>query len=204
MADQVEQLYTNETLTANSAVVAGSFSLLELLYGRQPDHYWLGGFQTQRDDADLRSLLESYYGGTGDNDFVSKKRFAELVTVLAGAMMRRRGEWGDRNGRLRRYIPHYELLPYAVKCHSCDVRPAVIRDETAEKEYCESCARKRVAGQAAKKEVEQVQYWFTQVFSDWSPRGVGSWESQFNGFLDERRGSQNRQHRFGSRVQSFL
>jgi CRISPR-associated protein Cmr2 len=195
MADQVEQLYTRETLVANTAAVAGAFSLLELVYGRQPDQYWLGDFQAQRDDEALRPLLESYYGGLEDENFLNKKNFAELVTVLASEMMRRRAGWGDtappvgeggdeRDARQRRYIPHYELLPYAVKCHSCDVRPAVIRDAAAEKEYCEPCARKRVAGQVAKKQTGKALGWFYDVF-EWRPTGVISWEQEFNDFLDD-------------------
>jgi CRISPR-associated protein Cmr2 len=184
MADQVEHIYTTETLVANSAVVADSFSLLELLYGRQPERYWLEDLQSQRNDPNLRTLLESYYGGTSNDDFLAKKRFAELVTVLAGKMMRRRGEWGDQDGQQRRHIPHYELFPYAVKCHSCDVRPAIVRDPAADKEYCEPCARKRVAGQAAKKETGRARGWFYNDLN-WRPTGVGSWEVKFDRFLSE-------------------
>ncbi len=184
MADQVEHLYTRETLVANSAAVAHTFSLLELVYGRQPEKYWLADWQKQWEQADTRPLLESYYGDISDEPFKHKKRFPELVTVLASRMMHRRGGWGDGNGRQRRYIPHYELLPYAIKCHSCDVRPAVVRDQAADKEYCEPCARKRVSGQVAKKEKGQALNWFYDPFA-WRPTGVISWEAEFNQFLDD-------------------
>ena len=182
MADQIEHLYTTQTLVANSAVVAETFTLLEIQYGRQPEAYWLDDLDGHRDDPDLRPLLESCYADTSHESFLGKKRFPELVTVLASDMMRRRGEWGDRGGRQRRHIPHFELFPFAVKCHSCDVRPAVARDDAAEKEYCEPCARKRVAGLAAKRERLYAQRWFYDAF-EWRPQGIKSWEGQFAHFL---------------------
>ena len=189
LADAVERRYTTETLTGNSAVVWEAFQLLELQYGRQPLDYWWDDFQQDMSQADRKQLLGAYYSYPSDlippsqeGCFYQRKAFGELVTVLASRMMRRRGGWGEEDGH-RRYIPHYELLPYAVKCHSCDVRPAVVRDDKADKIYCEACARKRVIGQIAKR-VSGVE-WFTDAMTDWQPNVPGSWEGQFDDFLKE-------------------
>ena len=198
LADAVEKRYTDETLVGNSAAVSGEFALLELQYGRQPNTYWCDDYEEDL-KSDLRPILEAYYSypkelapGTAKGRFYQRKTFGELVTVLAGKMMRRRGGWGEEDGRLQRYIPHYELLPYAVKCHSCDVRPAMVAFRAEDtpagqspRVYCEPCARKRVAGQVAKQDdSEGNTRWFREAFPSWWPKGVISWEQRFEIFLD--------------------
>jgi len=192
LADAVEKRYTAETLIGNSAVVWEAFSLLELQYGRQPWAFWLEEDEPGMRDPMLKPVLEAYYSYPRDlrpqspeGYFYQRKTFGELVTVLASKMMRRRGGWGDEDNRLRRHIPHFGLLPYAVKCHSCDVRPAILRDDRAEKEYCEPCARKRVMGQLAKD--DRGIDWFEKGHTGWKPRVVKPWDEQFQDFLNEDR-----------------
>jgi CRISPR-associated protein Cmr2 len=191
LADAVEERYSTETLVGNSAAVWNEFSLLELQYGRQPESFWWEDYEAYQNEGH-KSLLEAYYTypaeldpGTDTGCFYQRKAFGELVTVLAGKMMRRRGGWGHEGDRLARHIPQYELSPFAIKCHSCDVRPAVLQDKQADKEYCEPCARKRVVGQKAKRECETNVRWFTDTFFDWSPYAGESWEEQFEAFLSQ-------------------
>lgn len=200
LTDRVEKRYTSETLVGNSAAVWDAFNLLELQYGRQPWTYWWDDYREDLGDPGLGHLLKAYYNypaglapPTPEGAYYQRKTFGELVTVLASKMMRRREGWGEDTGR-RRYVPHYELLPYAVKCHSCDVRPAVIRDEMAEKEYCEACARKRIIGQMAKR-VSGVE-WFTDVLTDWQPHVPESWEEQFDDFLRDERNAELQENYF--------
>jgi CRISPR-associated protein Cmr2 len=188
LAKTIEELYTTETLVGNSVAVAVPFELLELQYGRRPGDYWLEEFERDVASKEHRPLLESYYQGTEARDFIARKGFGELVTLLAGEASRRRA--GPGESRAPRAIPHYELLPHTIKCHSCDIRPALVTIDQAEvppnqspKVFCEPCARKRVTGQVAKRDEARAERWFTRHF-DWYPHGVASWEGLFEGFLE--------------------
>ena len=221
LATAIEHRYTSETLVGNSVAVSADFSLLELQYGRQPTAYWVDDYQHDLEDEAKREVLQACYGrpksaGVSDptSEFYMTKTFGELVTVVASAAARRRAGWGDDEGdHRRRYIPHYELLPYAIKCHSCDTRPAVVRvqDPTdvpagrSPKVFCEPCARKRVTGQVAKQETSAAKVrWFREAF-DWRPHEVALWESRFREFLkDDLERSLSYYRRLPAQVQAKL
>lgn len=142
LATAVELEYTTQTLTANSVAVSASFNLLELRYGRlypsgqTGEPYWVERFIADcKDKCKSAALLAYYYPPAGVNPedtsdealrrrFFNRKTFGELVTVLATMFNRRRDERASHGET--RYLPHYELLPWAEKCKSSDARPAVI------------------------------------------------------------------------------
>ncbi|MFQ3632721.1 MAG: hydrolase, partial [Roseiflexus sp.] len=132
LATAVEHEYTTQTLTANSVAVAARFNLLELRYGRlypqgrAEELYWVDTFlQDCRDEHKRGMLLDYYYPPAGVNPedtsdkalrkrFFNRKTFGELVTVLATMFNRRRDERASYGET--RYLPHYELMPWAEKC----------------------------------------------------------------------------------------
>jgi len=202
LADAIEWLYTEQTLTANSAAVGRTFSLLELQYGLQPATFWREEFDTVRQDSATQSLLDGYYSypeelrpPTTEGRFYSRKTFGELTTLLAMEFYRRRAGQGAEtthfsvDQRAYRTLPHFELPPFAIKCHSCDARPAVMAVQDpgdvaagqSPKVFCQVCARKRVTGQKAKQE-QPATAWFTDPF-DWQPQGVMAWEQAFQQHL---------------------
>ena len=65
IADEMERIYTQETLVANSVAVGGTFDLLELQYGLNPT------------------------GFSEDGKIPESKCFGELTTKLAQAQLRR-------------------------------------------------------------------------------------------------------------------
>lgn len=170
-ATAIERAYTDTTLTANSVAVAQTFHLLELRFGRlflrgvSDTFYWVDDFL--RDWRDLehpekREALSHYYyppdGAAHDDQrdaalrtrFLNRKTFGELVTVLGTLANRRRQARDDRAGA--RALPHYDLIPWAEKCQSSDVRPAVIQAQsgTDQRLLSEPSARKLAAGRAVK------------------------------------------------------
>jgi CRISPR-associated protein Cmr2 len=173
LAAAVEACYAEHTLTANSVAVAHIFSLLELRYGRSPLDYWVEDFLADWQDQHLRPLLASYYyPQTGDASpqarFYQRKTFGELVTLLAAAANRRRESRGDErpeeNPR-RRAVGHTPLRPWAAKCASSDVRPAVVaapQPDGDERLVSESSARKLFVGQRMKR-ADDDRKWFPQA-----------------------------------------
>ncbi len=168
LATAVERAYTTQTLTANSVAVAASFNLLELRYGRlypngrQGEPYWVERFLVDCQDECKRAALLAYYyppegvdpGDTSDEAlrrrFFNRKTFGELVTVLATMFNRRRDERASHGEP--RSLPHYAMMPWAEKCQSSDVRPAVLtaRVGSDERLLSASSARKLAAGRAVK------------------------------------------------------
>lgn len=167
LATSVEQTYTLQTQTAHSVAVTRDVRLLELRFGRlygtsQAEPYWVEQFlEDCHDDTKRAALFQYYYAPEGvDQDdrsesalrrrFFNRKTFGELVTVLATMFNRRRDERAS-HGELRS-PPRHELLPWAVKCQSSDVRPATIRAEVGSDErlLSEPSARKLAAGRAVK------------------------------------------------------
>lgn len=67
LANQIEQTYTRETLTANSVAVATTCSLLEVRYGRlrhkpgSEELYWFEDFLSDWKEQSKRQVLEQYY-----------------------------------------------------------------------------------------------------------------------------------------------
>lgn len=215
LAVAIEREFTLHTLTANSAAVAAQFSVVELRYGRNPLSFWLDEFLVAWDDALLRTELERYYyPPPGDSfaallttdqimpalpaekrtiahveaarRFVHRKTFGELTTVLAMMFNRRRDERGY--GEAQRFIPFYPMLPWAVKCDSSDVRPAVWQGRVAgeDRAYSEASARKRYVGQIIKKDNDAATRWYTSTFRHWCAPATlreRSWEQLWDTFL---------------------
>lgn len=198
LADAIEWIYTEQTLSANCAAVGRAFDLLELQYGRQPTVFWWEEYQAAQQNPMSKALLDGYYSYTeelqpvsAEGIFYARKTFGELATLLAVDFYQRRAGQGQEavaatvTGRQVRAIPHFELPPFAVKCYSCDKRPAVITvgdpNDVAEgqslKVFCQACARKRVTGQQAKQE-QSSREWFVDPFG-WTPQGVIAWEQEY-------------------------
>lgn len=182
LADAIEEIYTAETLVGKSVAVSRPFRLLELQYGYKPWEYWLDDYLRDLANPELCPILEATYRTPEENTspptaFLQKKTFGQLVTILASAVNRRRAGNGEK-GRRDWPLPHYELPPHAMKCHSCDTRPAVVPVDLDEvtagqtpKVFCLACARKRVTGQVATD-------WYDKRLS-WQPTGVTSWGAKF-------------------------
>ena len=160
IADEIERIYTKETLVANSVAVGDTFDLLELQYGLKPTDF-------------LR-----------DGNLPDSKCFGELTTKLAQAQLRRREGNPMPNRTTRRNLPtHVEVGPYQQRCTSCERRPAIIPSEPVLRVLCEACTRKYVVGRITKKESDTereqkgIEY-YVEKLSDWEPAtpdGQGGW-----------------------------
>lgn len=200
-ANRIETLYTEHTLTANSAAVSATFSLLELRYGRlrkKPDgpYYWIEDFLKDWDDPTKHRALKHYYYPPEPIDaddtspealqerFFNRKTFGELVTVLATMFNRRRDERASPAGapgqqgaheeaRQTRFLPFFPALPPAEKCASSGMRPAVLRANVGEDEriMSEPSARKRYVGQIIKGKKKEDCDWFHKAFH-WKSEGI--------------------------------
>src|SRR5262249_4300507 len=128
-AAQIEQLYAEQTLAANSVAVAEEFSLLSLRYGRDPLAYWIDNFLADWRDVRKRKALAPYYALPDTDDtavlseqvlsqrFFSRKTFGELVSLLRGLAARRRSE------RATSGVAFLPLLAWNARCDSSDIRP---------------------------------------------------------------------------------
>ena len=192
IADEIERIYTNETLVANSVAVGGKFDLLELQYGLNPTQFWVEDFHKACDDLETSELMESYYGGKKDNYFLKRKCFGELTTKLAQAQLHRREGNPTQDRTTQRDLPtHVEIGPYQKRCTSCERRPAIIPPESTFRVLCEACARKYVTGRASKKQLKPGELdHFTKPLK-WSPANKGKkeeyllndWISLYNGYV---------------------
>ena len=151
IADEIERIYTKETLVANSVAVGEAFDLLELQYGLNPTRF--------SEDENLRE----------------SKCFGELTTKLAQAQLRRREGNPTCDRKTRRDLPtHVEIGPYQQRCTSCERRPAIIPSEPALRVLCEACTRKYVVGRITKKESDTeheqkgIEYYVGKL-SGWEP-----------------------------------
>ena len=148
IADEIERIYTKETLVANSVAVGDTFDLLELQYGLNPARF------------------------SGGGAFPESKCFGELTTKLAQALLHRR-EGNPTPGRTtQRNLPvHVEVDPYQQRCGSCDRRPAIIGSPRV---LCEACTRKYIVGRVTKKESDEtvdqqgIGYYLERL-SGWEP-----------------------------------
>jgi CRISPR-associated protein Cmr2 len=115
--------------------------------------------------------------------FFNRKKFGELVTVLAAMSNQRRDERQSHGDE--RQVPTYTLLPWAEKCDSSDIRPAVYRGRVGDdqRKLSEPSARKRYVGQKVKRESGDRIAWFDRHF-DWpeQPKMV-SWEQKWEDYL---------------------
>ncbi len=202
LATQIEQTYTEQTLTANSVAVSAPFQLLELRFGRlypsagNNKIYWADDFFRNCANEQERAALLSYYyppEGVRADDlsasalskrFFNRKTFGELVTVLATMANRRRDERASHG--TPRALPHYDLLPWAVKCQSSDVRPAVITAHVGgdKRPLSDAAARKLAVGRVVKKDLR-----ISELEHDLKPWLVPdtladlSWERRWNEYL---------------------
>ncbi len=158
IADEIERIYTQETLVANSVAVGDTFDLLELQYGLNPTEF------------------------SGSENLPKSKCFGELTTRLAQAQLHRREGNLSCDRKTRRDLPtHVEIGPYQQRCESCERRPAIIHSPRAR---CEACTRKHVVGRITKKESDKepdqksIDY-YVKALSGWEPatrqKEKGSW-----------------------------
>ncbi|GAB4442393.1 MAG: hypothetical protein OHK0015_40920 [Chloroflexi bacterium OHK40] len=199
LATQIERLYTEQTLTATSAAVAATFGLLELRFGRNPLAYWIEEFLRDCRDRELQEELLKYYyppPGVAADDygdealrrrFLNRKTFGELVTVLATMFNRRRDERAS-HGEVRS-LPRFELNPWAVKCQSSDVRPAVVVAQVGSdtRRLSEPSARKLAVGRVVKQGKYRTD--LDLALRPWEvPQELGSrsWERRWEAFLNRK------------------
>jgi len=181
LADEIERLYTRETLVAQSVAVYQIFTIKQLRDGL------LAG---ERVDGGAVEKLLGY-------NPIANAAFGSLIAPLALAKFRRREANFDthRNGTdsLRnleaRAIAHFETVPFARRCSSCERRAAVFNDKVAEDEnrpLCEPCARKRLIGLFTKRDDAHPRKWYDAGF-EWEPeppgRPIHSWAKLFDDWL---------------------
>lgn len=190
IADEIERIYTDQTLVANSAAVGDTFDLLELQYGLNPTTFWVEDYRKACEQQNTKSLMETYYGSS-EKEFLARKCFGELTSKLAGAQMKRREGNKTPNRETRRDLPaHVEIDPFHLKCESCERRPTLILIRE-QKQLCEACARKYVTGRATKKELKRVELKRYTDKLDWLPANKGKdgryllkdWISLYNEYI---------------------
>ena len=190
IADEIERIYTRETLVANSVAVGDTFDLLELQYGLNPTRFWIENFHKVCDDSKISELMESCYGSKKDKDFLKRKCFGELTSRLAGAQLKRREGNPIPDRETQRDLPtHVEIGPYQVRCESCERRPAVVSQP---KVLCEACTRKYVTGRASKKQLKsgELNHYTNPI--KWLPANKGEkgeyllkdWISLYNEYVN--------------------
>ena len=169
IADEIERIYTTETLVANSVAVGDTFDLLELQYGLNPTQFWIQEYQKACGTPETKKIMHTYYG----NDFLKRKCFGELTSKLAGAQLKRRegNTAPDPDRKTQRDLPvHVEIGSYQTRCESCERRPAVINEP---KVLCEACTRKYVAGRATKKQLKSGELNHYTDTIEWLPANKG-------------------------------
>lgn len=172
IADEIERIYTKETLVANSVAVGDTFDLLELQYGLNPTQFWIQEYQKACETPETKKIMHTYYGST-DDDFLKRKCFGELTSKLAGAQLKRRegNTAPDPDRKTQRDLPvHVEIGSYQTRCESCERRPAVINRQ---KVLCEACTRKYVAGRATKKQLKSGELNHYTDTIKWEPANKG-------------------------------
>ncbi|MGI0485039.1 type III-B CRISPR-associated protein Cas10/Cmr2 [Pantanalinema rosaneae CENA516] len=195
LANAIEKRYTWETLTANSCAVGDRFRLLELRLGLLKDSIehtkWLDWYSQNAN----HDLVKAYFGNPDDQPklsakerFKQRKNFNELVTKLAGQFNQRRSGNDLPNRPSRRYPVMFETHPY-LRRDSSDRRSAIGQATRLPGEpwFSEPVARKRIAGQRAKREREQRWYEeFRQAQEiEWMPGEFESWVRKFEKFLEK-------------------
>ena len=167
IADEIEQIYTRETLVANSVAVGDTFDLLELQYGLNPTRFWVEDYQKACEKPETQKVMHTYYGST-DDSFLKQKCFGELTSKLAGAQLKRREGNPTPDRKTKRDLPtHVEIGSYQTRCESCERRPAVVNDP---KVLCEACTRKYVTGRATKKQLKSGELdRYTNSINKWLP-----------------------------------
>jgi CRISPR-associated protein Cmr2 len=192
LANAIEQCYTRETLTANSAAVGDTFQLLELRFGRlcQP---WLDTYLANLDNPIVQALFDRPLPPDADADplqdtdyirqFCDRKTFSELTTQLATRFNQRRsGNVLLGRPRPRAYPPMFETHAYLQR-DGTDRRSAIdrITELPSNPKFSEATARKYIMGQISKRDTRQD--WWSRVIGDWQPGNIKSWVQKFLEFL---------------------
>lgn len=179
IADEIERIYTKETLVANSVAVGDTFDLLELQYGLNPTNFWVEDFCKACEDTETAEVMVSCYGSKDRQDFLKSKCFGELTTKLAQGQLHRREGNPTLNRKTQRDLPaHVEINPYQERCESCDRRPAIFHDP---RKLCEACTRKYVVGRITKKETDTSK---EQRGIDHYLKGLAGWEPATRNDID--------------------
>lgn len=211
LANAIEKRYTEETLTASSCVVGDTFRPLETRFGLLQDPIentlWFDKLEANWQENPVvrayfglpepsKSLSASYLRNT----FESRKNFNELVGKLATQFNLRRSGYAtlpDANRPNRRYPPMFETHPYLMRDDG-DRRSAVLKVSAdqipGEPTFSEPLARKRIVGQATKREDSSGQRWYFNRNSPfrqeadgksqlWYPGKVISWVTKFKNYL---------------------
>ncbi len=186
LADAIEQCYTRETLTANSAAVGDTFKLLELRFGRLRTP-WLQNYLDNRDSE----ILKAYFDQPRSKDalpltevdyvqqFSDRKSFSELVTHLATRFNQRRsGNILPGRNQTRAYPPMFETHAYLTRDESGHRSSTVrIGELPSNPRFSQASARKYIMGQQAKREGKQD--WWEKAVGNWQPGDVESWVQKF-------------------------
>jgi CRISPR-associated protein Cmr2 len=168
LADEIELIYTRETLVAQSVAAYRCLTLEELRNGLD--------VVRGNEDAEIKDALgcipeqQSAFGG--------------LVAGLALAKFRRREANRDEGRGLEyRAIPHFETSPFVRRCSSCERRGAVVVASVAgeDRHLCEACARKRAFGQGIKSGNVDAIEWSSPL--EWQPEAMTSWSQEFKNVL---------------------
>ncbi len=195
IADEIERIYTQETLTSNSVAVGNTFDLLELQYGLNPERFWIEEFHEtgQSAETEVGRVIENYFGGKEAPNFFSKKTFGELTSKLAMAKFKRREGNQMLHRKTSRDLPVFiERDPYSQTCNSCDRRPVIhIPEISTDQQLCEACWRKYITGRASKKQLKINELVPFTKGLQWSPAeqdGGGNyrltdWISLFNEYV---------------------
>ncbi len=181
LADEIERIYSRETLVAQSVAVWQAFTLRQLSEGLNAD-----APLTEVQAEAVKQLL-------GYNP-AENKTFGSLIALLALAKFSRREgnpDSDDKRDLKLRAIAHFETIPFERRCSSCERRGAVVNAKVSSDEdipLCEPCARKRVFGQLTKREDTDLPWWNQAQFV-WQPvngnRKAKSWMTRFESWLDE-------------------
>ena len=195
IADEIERIYSQETLIANSVAVGEVFDLLELQYGLDPEQFWVEEFRdvVKNEGTDTCRIVKNYFGGKKDKDFYTKKSFGELAAKLAMEKFKRREGNRPSSRKTSRDLPTIiERQPYTQTCNSCDRRPVIHRIST-DRQLCEACLRKHVTGRASKKRPKSNELTPITNLLQWSPAKrdengeylLTDWISLFHQYVDE-------------------
>lgn len=205
LTDAIEKRYSYETITANSCAVGDTFKLLEIRFGLLQDQikktFWLDRYRQEYQNP----LVEAYFGKLDqqpnepcisdpscvEEAFANRKSFNELTTKLAVLFNQRRSgnDWENRPSR--RYPPMLETHPYLQR-DEADRRSAITRatdnPENPNQKglpgnpwFSAVSARKRKAGDRAKKGKIKETHWYTE----WHPAVIEGWVDKFEYFLEK-------------------
>jgi CRISPR-associated protein Cmr2 len=201
LANAIEKRYTDETLTANSCAVGSTFRPLELRFGQLKDPvestFWREQYLEQKDHPIVKAYFDQPGISDAEEKFKSRKNFSELVGKLAEQFTQRRNGNESSARPSRCYPPMYETHPY-VQREEGDRRSAIFHAQSDVNDpskglpgdpwFSETLARKRLMGQIAKREYDEISWWEKlkreNPSVNWQYGKIESWVKQFEAFLD--------------------